>query len=90
MSALIKVDFEEDAVVDKGNKIMDLMDFYAVNIMEYNVGSLKRYVGTVFLHVFLLRFTPINEISIFNSSVRVVHQKREEQDKSQGCDRGGS
>ena len=29
MSALIKVDFEEDAVVDKGKSLsLDLMDFY--------------------------------------------------------------
>lgn len=29
MSALIKVDFEEDAVVDKGNKNISLMNFYS-------------------------------------------------------------
>lgn len=65
MSALIKVDFEEDAVIDKGRISSSSKNFLEI--------------------LFNLRILPLDL-----SSVRIVREKREEQDKSEGGDRGRS
>lgn len=66
MSALIKVDFEEDAVIDKG---------------RISSSSKKSFLEILFN----LQILPLDL-----SSVRIVREKREEQDKSEGGDRGRS
>lgn len=65
MSALIKVDFEEDAVIDKGRISSSFKNFLEI--------------------LFNLQILPLDL-----SSVRIVREKREEQDKSEGGDRGRS
>lgn len=63
MSALIKVDFEEDAVIDKGR----ISSFFR----KFNLFNLEIFFSSI------------------SSTVRIVREKREEQDKSEGGDRGG-